>query len=219
MTGHPKTGLALMALIAWVTGCATTASPAPPPKEAPVTAVKTTETKETKTATRNRAVLKWIGHADNTAGSLFVGAGAAIPDVGGFIRKKPQALPTKSRPNPTKTGPTKGKLVPKIRIGTPIVMGHCKASDVARVLRRRLPGFLHCYQRRLDVHPNLRGKTTLAFTIGAPGRVSQASTLQGTLKSPQLAACLIHKARKMRFPEPEKYTCSVKAPMGFSSKY
>ncbi len=95
--------------------------------------------------------------------------------------------------------------------------GYCKASNIQSVVRRRAGAIRSCYERRLQVKSALGGKLTARWTIGAEGKVMNASAVGDTLGDPETARCVLDWVRRMRFDAPEEGLCVVQWPFVFSA--
>lgn len=96
----------------------------------------------------------------------------------------------------------KVKRVPKVRVGSPVVMGSLDRNVIQRVIRRRLNGVRYCYQRELQRDPYLQGKVVVHFVVNERGRVAAASIKSSTLDSPAAENCIVRQMKRLRFPEP-----------------
>jgi hypothetical protein len=77
--------------------------------------------------------------------------------------------------------------------------GADRNADDARVIARRQAGFRACYERALQANPALQGRLTLRFTIAATGSVTKVDVVEDTIGSPDVAACSIALAKRLRF--------------------
>jgi hypothetical protein len=83
-----------------------------------------------------------------------------------------------------------------------LVLGEMPRSQIDEVIRRHLPQIRYCYQRRLQVAPELSGKLVVRFAIARDGSVASAARKGGSLEDADVDACVIGWFRKMSFPEP-----------------
>ena len=114
-------------------------------------------------------------------------------------------------------GRKRARKVGKIRIGSGRSTGFCKKSNIARTVRRRANSIRSCYERRLQVSPNLRGKVTARWTIGLNGRVSSASVTRSSLGDKAVTKCILRAIRRMSFNRPSGGVCIVQWPFVFNS--
>ena len=116
----------------------------------------------------------------------------------------------------TRLGRKKAKRVGKIRIGSGRSTGFCKKRDISRAVRRRAGSIRACYERKLMVRTNLRGKLTARWTIGLSGRVSSARVVSSSLPDSSVQACVLRVIRRIRFTKPEGGQCIVQWPFIFN---
>ncbi|MCB0377560.1 MAG: AgmX/PglI C-terminal domain-containing protein [Bdellovibrionales bacterium] len=87
--------------------------------------------------------------------------------------------------------------------------------DNARAIRS-------CYERELIRNPNLTGKLMLNFDIGEHGRVVGSPKINwgdSTMKSRDVASCVLGRLRTWRFPEPPRNNVvNVIYPLAFAAK-
>ncbi len=98
-------------------------------------------------------------------------------------------------------GVSRGRLrPPQIRPGRPVTSSGLDRAIIQRILRAYLPRIRYCYERRLRVNPNLRGRLLVSFTIDGAGRVSQ---VRSAGLDPGVGSCVEQVVRIMRFPRPQ----------------
>jgi hypothetical protein len=74
-------------------------------------------------------------------------------------------------------------------------------GTVRRELNRNIARVRHCYESELVRHPDLAGRLTVRFVVGAGGHVATASS-SDLLGSQEVGACLSHMLRQLVFPGP-----------------
>ncbi len=92
----------------------------------------------------------------------------------------------------------------------PIVCANCKPELtpgydrdlVLKVVRRHQNEIRFCYESELTKSPDLAGKVTVAWTIGASGAVEVAEIAESGLSNANVEACIVQKVRRWTFPEP-----------------
>lgn len=84
-----------------------------------------------------------------------------------------------------------------------ITIGGLPASEIDKVVKRRLASIRYCYQRELQKNPALGGKVSVKFTIAGDGSVSSAATASSTLGNSAAEACMSAEFLKMTFPAPK----------------
>ena len=75
-------------------------------------------------------------------------------------------------------------------------------SVVGERIGRYRSSFKFCYDKELNRSPNLYGKLLAAFTIGADGRVDDASVLTSSLRNNTVEQCVLRTLRRIAFPKP-----------------
>ena len=82
------------------------------------------------------------------------------------------------------------------------VLGGLDPSVIAAIIRRYLAQIQNCYEQQLTLHPNLRGKVTVAFIIGPNGGVEKANIFESTLNNLPTEECIVHHVEGWKFPRP-----------------
>jgi hypothetical protein len=100
----------------------------------------------------------------------------------------------------------------------PAKLGYCKKSDIAKVMKRRAGSFRFCYQRRLQMHPGLKGRVSARFTIGEDGKVVSAKIVKSDIPDRKVPVCVAKNIKKLRFPRPQGGQCVVNWPFNFQPK-
>jgi len=108
------------------------------------------------------------------------------------------------------------KRVGKIDLGSSQAQGFCKKSNIESTVRRRAGAIRACYEQRLQVNKDLKGKLTIRWTIAVDGAVQSASASQDTLGDSETTNCVLRTLRRMRFEKPEGGICVVQWPFIFS---
>jgi outer membrane biosynthesis protein TonB len=81
--------------------------------------------------------------------------------------------------------------------------GTLSASQLSAVIRGQPSKQVQtCYEQRLKENNLLQGTMTVLLTIGASGSV-KAVSLSGSLRDPQVYACVKRVAKTWKFPQPE----------------
>ncbi len=89
-------------------------------------------------------------------------------------------------------------------------------SSLLAVVRKYSAGIQFCYDNELNRSPGLRGKLVVGITVAPSGNVLEATVVENTLASEDLAACAISQIRGWRFPEIPKGVVTFKAPFIFT---
>ncbi len=101
----------------------------------------------------------------------------------------------------------KAEVKVKLRIHGEVSGGSGSPADkagVTGVFRRRQGAIRYCYERALKVHPEVQGKVTIQFTIGAAGRITEIAVITDTTGVASIGECILSKVRTWRFQPPEK---------------
>jgi hypothetical protein len=112
------------------------------------------------------------------------------------------------------TGGFRGR-VPSISIGQPSVQGDLNKAIVRRYIKRNAQKLQYCYEKQLRVTPRLAGTVATRFTIGADGKVSDA-TARG-MASAEVNACVAAVIQDIEFPKPKGGEVVVSYPLVFRS--
>lgn len=83
------------------------------------------------------------------------------------------------------------------------VSGGLDKEVIAQYIKSQLGQILYCYERQLSANPNLYGKVSVKFTIGATGGIETQTISDTTLKSPPVESCILHKISNWKFPTPQ----------------
>jgi biopolymer transport protein ExbD len=125
---------------------------------------------------------------------------------GGLVGEPPAPPPRPigSRPiGPTpgsaRPSPHKGKI-PSVSIGQPTVEGDLDKAIIRRYIKRNMQRLEYCYEKRLEVKPDLEGTVQTQFFIGPEGRVT-TSTATGV--DSEVANCVAGVIKDIEFPKPK----------------
>jgi TonB family protein len=81
-------------------------------------------------------------------------------------------------------------------------IGILTSSQVASAFATARGDFKACYDARIEEKPRLAGSITLSLTVAANGTVARIDVAEDELADPPLRACLLERARRIRFPPP-----------------
>ena len=109
------------------------------------------------------------------------------------------------------------KRVGKIRVGSGATRGFCAKGHIKSVVRRRAGAIRACYEKRLQLKPNLKGKIQVRWTIALDGKTTSVSVTSNTLGDSKVSNCVARVLRRMRFRKPEGGICVVQWPFVFNS--
>lgn len=114
-------------------------------------------------------------------------------------------------------GPKQSKRVPQVVPGPPVLAGdYCERGAIEMVVRRRAAAVRSCYEKRLQVDDNLRGKVSVRWTIDLDGHVSSADAISDTMGDSATTQCVLRAVRTMRFAKPDGGMCVVTWPFVFT---
>jgi outer membrane biosynthesis protein TonB len=85
-------------------------------------------------------------------------------------------------------------------------------SDIVKVIKRRIGGIKHCYEKRLKRDPELRGKIVISFVIHPGGKVIEVEVASNTTGDSELAECIASRVKSIRFPATDGSETSVTYP-------
>lgn len=108
------------------------------------------------------------------------------------------------------------KRVGKIDLGSSQAQGFCKKSNIESTVKRRAGAIRACYEQRLQVNKDLKGKLTIRWTISTEGRVEGATATQNTLNDSETTSCIVRIMQRLQFEKPEGGICVVQWPFIFS---
>ena len=113
-------------------------------------------------------------------------------------------------------GRKRARRVSRFRIGSINSTGFCSKSNIRSVVGRRAGMFRACYERRLQIKPNLRGKLVVRWTIWIDGSVKQAMIVSSTIHDSGVERCVLSIVRRMHFEKPKGGVCVIQWPMVFN---
>lgn len=83
-----------------------------------------------------------------------------------------------------------------------LVVGGLDSDIIAAIIKRYLPQIQNCYEQQLVISPTLRGKVTVAFTIGPDGSVKNQSIAESSLRNQPTEKCILERIHEWKFPRP-----------------
>lgn len=96
--------------------------------------------------------------------------------------------------------------------------GGLSAEAIQRIVRRHRAEVRFCYERALQVRPDLRGRVAVRFDIAPDGRVASSSIAATTLGDGEAETCIRDAVRRWRFPPVDRGDpVSVTYPFVFDS--
>ena len=116
-----------------------------------------------------------------------------------------EAPPSTQPPaQPTSTTRTATKALVSTSTTTSVgrVAGLSK-EEIGAVIRRSLPRFKYCYEKRLEDHWSLSGKVVVSFAVAPSGSVATASVAETSMNDLEVEACVVKVMRTLKFPQPK----------------
>lgn len=83
------------------------------------------------------------------------------------------------------------------------VRGVLNASAIQDVVREHRDELGFCFAWQLHSNPDLEGRITMEFEIGADGQVTEARVADDALGDETVLRCFVNVTRRMEFPAPE----------------
>lgn len=99
-----------------------------------------------------------------------------------------------------------------------VVVGSIDTDAIERAILAHKDEFRLCYEREINAeNPNLAGRVSTSFVIGASGRVTRAGVVSTTLKNVNTESCVLAVLKRIEFPTPKGGTeVQVNYPFKFS---
>jgi TonB family protein len=130
----------------------------------------------------------------------------------------PPSTPTPAQPTMSTRTATKALVSTSTTTSVGRVAG-LRKEEIGAVIRRNLPRFKYCYEKRLDDHWTLSGKVVVSFAIAPSGSVTTASVAETSMNDLEVEACVVKVMRSLKFPKPRNGgVVVVTYPFVFQSK-
>lgn len=101
---------------------------------------------------------------------------------------------------------------------TPAIRGVLDKEEIRRVIRSHIRSIQSCYETSLMKRPTLEGKVVLQITVGSTGKVTNVEATTDTLSEPEVAECVIARAKTWVFPPPRGgATAEIRYPFVFKT--
>lgn len=84
-----------------------------------------------------------------------------------------------------------------------LVQGGLDPNEIAAVIMRHEGEIRACYEKGLQNQPNLKGRLSMKFLIGARGQVTSSAVSNSSLHHPGVENCIQARLRSWPFPQPE----------------
>ena len=91
---------------------------------------------------------------------------------------------------------------PKLKPGRFQSSGSFNKKIIKRVVRRNKKALTNCYERQLRKKPNLKGRITISWRIGAAGTVGMVKVKNNGMGDSAVASCLVSRIKGWKFPAP-----------------
>ncbi len=82
------------------------------------------------------------------------------------------------------------------------VEGGLDRNEIAAVIERHIGEIRYCYEQGLQQKPDMSGRVSMAFSIGANGYVTTANISNSSLHSAQVEGCITNRLKSWKFPNP-----------------
>lgn len=83
-----------------------------------------------------------------------------------------------------------------------LVEGGLTKDQIAAVINKHLGEVIYCYEKGLQVKPELAGRVGVKFVINAGGKVSVANVNGSSLNDVKVESCILNRLRAWPFPKP-----------------
>jgi Ca-activated chloride channel family protein len=105
---------------------------------------------------------------------------------------------------------------PSVRMGAVSVSGRLPPEVIQRIVRQNFGRFRLCYENGLRSNPELQGRVSVRFTIGADGNVSNVGNGGSDLPDGNVVACVVRSFGGLMFPAPDGGNVNVTYPIVFA---
>lgn len=105
-----------------------------------------------------------------------------------------------------------------VRGGAATISGRLDPSVVHRVVRTRMPRLEACYAQGLARMPEIRGRLTLRFVIGASGELSNIDVSDAGPFDAAMKTCAASALSGLSFPKPASGIVTVQYPFQFDTR-
>jgi hypothetical protein len=137
-----------------------------------------------------------------------------VSDTGliGLFYDRPPQPPKPPAPEPEPTG----RAATQARPGAMALSGRLPPEVVRRIVRQNFGRFRLCYENGLRRNPNLQGRVSVRFLIGADGMVADARNGGSDMPDGGVISCIVRSFVGLSFPKPEGGIVSVVYPIMFA---
>lgn len=115
----------------------------------------------------------------------------------------PPSTQPPARPRSTTSTRTATKALVSTSTATSVGrIGVLRREQISGVVRRNLPRFKNCYEKKLTQRPTLAGEVAVYFKIGPTGAVTEASVRSTSMNDVDVETCAVEVMRSLKFPPP-----------------
>ncbi len=97
----------------------------------------------------------------------------------------------------------KGAGEPRVVTGPVSIEGELDRETVRRYIQSKLDQIRFCYQKEVQVHPNLAGQIKAEWIILPTGNVAKVRIGQSSLNNNAVESCVVSRIQTWRFPSPK----------------
>lgn len=108
------------------------------------------------------------------------------------------------------------KVKPKLSRGTPKIGNFCDKGNIRRVVGAKSNAIKYCFERELQMKPDLKGKIIAQWKVGLDGSVMSSSIASSTMGNRKVESCITRVIKRMRFERPDGGICIINYPFVFS---
>jgi hypothetical protein len=108
------------------------------------------------------------------------------------------------------------KVKPKLSRGTPKIGDFCDKGNIRRVVGGKSNAIKYCFERELQMNPELKGKIIAQWKVALDGSVMSSSIASSTMGNKKVESCITRVIKRMRFEKPDGGICIINYPFVFS---
>lgn len=108
------------------------------------------------------------------------------------------------------------KVEPKLSSGTPQIGDFCDKANIRNVVSSKSNAIKYCFEKELQMNPDLAGKITAQWRVGLDGKVMGASIASSSMNNSSVEGCITRVIERMRFEKPDGGICIINYPFVFS---
>jgi hypothetical protein len=158
-----------------------------------------------------RKALDREGLALRQARAVVARLGRQLASSQGQLARARLPLPEAYDGKPRTRGRVRGTPKRAIRVSG----GSLSRGAVQKVVEARMGGIQRCYEVQLLKFPGLQGKIVFDWVISPRGTVASARQVRSSMRSPNVASCVLMQMRDWTFPRPVGGSVRVRYPFVF----